>query len=51
LAAYKYFLLKDDPDSVAALVAATNDHGWYEMANALRNSGDSRLVMRHGSGN
>ena len=43
-AAYRYFLLKNDSDSVTALVAAMNEHGWYEMANALRDSGDSRLV-------
>jgi HEAT repeat protein len=43
-AAYKYFLLKNDSDSVSALIAAMNEHGWYEMADALRDSGDSRLV-------
>jgi HEAT repeat protein len=43
-AAYKYFLLRKDPDSVTALVAAMNEHGWYAMADALRDSGDSRLV-------
>ncbi len=43
-AAYKYFLLRKDPDSVAALVVAMNEHGWYAMADALRDSGDSRLV-------
>jgi len=43
-AAYRHFLLKNDPESVAALVAAMNAHGWYEMADALRDSGDSRLV-------
>jgi HEAT repeat protein len=42
--AYRYFLLKHDPESVAALVAAMNEHGWYAMADALRDSGDSRLV-------
>ncbi len=31
-------------ESVAALVAAKNEHGWYEMAGALRDSGDTRLV-------
>jgi hypothetical protein len=36
LAAYKYFLLKNDPGSVAALVGTMDDHGWYKMANALR---------------
>jgi HEAT repeat protein len=43
-AAYKYFLLKNDPESVAALVAAMNEHGWYEMAYALRSSGNPQLV-------
>jgi HEAT repeat protein len=43
-AAYRHFLLKHDPESVAALVAAMIEHGWYEMAAAFRDSGDSRLV-------
>ena len=43
-AAYKYFLSKNDSDSVDALVAAMVDHGWYEMADALLKSGNSRLA-------
>jgi HEAT repeat protein len=43
-AAYNYFLTRKDSDSVAALTAAMNEHGWYAMADALRESGDSRLA-------
>lgn len=43
-AAYKFFLAKNDPDSIDALVAAMTKHGWYEMADALLNSGNSRLA-------
>lgn len=43
-AAYKYFLPKNDPESVAALVAAMKKHGWPEMADGLRGSGNSQLV-------
>jgi hypothetical protein len=43
-AAYKYFLSKNDPDSVDALATAITEHGWYDMADALASSGNSRLA-------
>ena len=43
-AAYKYFLSKNDPDSVDALAAAMTEHGWCDMADALANSGNPRLT-------
>ncbi len=41
---YLNILSKNDPDSIDALADAMSEQGWHEMADALLNSGNSRLV-------